>query len=300
MDRANQSSDEAPSDAPELDALAGRAAAQMSAENFPVALRVLPRGPREQLATLYAYARFVDDVGDEADGDRLGLLDLIEADVRRLDSGSPRIAPVQGLVGTVAATGLPLSVLLDLVEANRVDQRVSEYESFDDLLAYCQLSAAPIGRAVLYIAGAATPANLADSDAVCAALQVLEHCQDVGEDHAAGRIYLPARDLRAAGVLEAELDSTIASAALRGVVAVQVERSLELLGQGRPLVSRLRGWARFAVAGYVAGGLATARALRRHDFEVLAQAVRPSRAATAAAALELLLRSVRRPSAGPR
>ena len=305
MDRANQSSGEAPgdaasSDAAELDALAGRAAAQMSAENFPVALRVLPAGPREHLAKLYAYARFVDDVGDEADGDRLALLDLIEADVRRLDSGFPRIAPVRGLVDTVAATGMPLSVLLDLVEANRVDQRVTGYETFEDLLAYCQLSAAPIGRAVLYIAGAATPANLADSDAVCAALQVLEHCQDVGEDHAVGRTYLPGRDLRAAGVLEAELDYTIASAALRGVVATQVERSVELLAQGRPLVGRLRGWARFAVAGYVAGGLATARALRRHDFEVLAQAVRPSPAATVAAATQLLLVSVRRPWAGSR
>ena len=307
MDRANQSSDEAPTEAPsdaddllptEFGVLAGRAAAQMSAENFPVALRVLPRGPREHLAKLYAYARFVDDVGDQADGDRLALLDLIEADVRRLGSGSPRIAPVRGLVDTVAATGMPLSVLLDLVEANRIDQRVSSYESFDDLLAYCQLSAAPIGRAVLYIAGAVTPANLADSDAVCAALQVLEHCQDVGEDHAAGRIYLPGRDLLAAGVSEAELDSTIASAALRGVVATQVERSLTLLAQGRPLVGRLRGWARFAVAGYVAGGLATARALRRHDFEVLAQAVHPSPAATAAAAAELLLVSVRRPWSG--
>src|SRR5882757_4994519 len=152
-----------------LERLAAASAAQAGSENFPVALRVLPKDPRDKLMRAYAFARFVDDVGDEAPGDRLALLDVIDADVRALPSGTA------------------VSPFLDLIEANRIDQRVSSYSSLADLLHYCDYSAAPVGRIVLHIAEAATEQNVADSDAVCNALQVLEHCQDVGEDARAGR-----------------------------------------------------------------------------------------------------------------
>jgi squalene synthase HpnC len=264
-----------------LAGIAARASAQMGAENFPVALRLVPRRPRAHLARIYAFARFVDDVGDEAPGDRKRLLDAVDDDVRALEAGRAQLAPVAGLAPLLAEHPFPIQVLLDLIEANRVDQRIGRYETFDDLLAYCRLSAAPIGRLVLHTADAATDRNVADSDAVCAALQVLEHCQDVGEDARAGRVYLPAADLRAAGVADTDLTATTTSPQLRAVVGVQVQRSLELLQAGPALVRRLPGWARLAVAGYVAGGLATARALRQADHDVLARAIRPGRAATA-------------------
>jgi squalene synthase HpnC len=272
-----------------LDACAARSAAQIGAENFPVALRLLPSRPRDQLARLYAYARFVDDVGDEAPGDRLALLDLIADDLNRLPEDAARLPPVRGLQPLLAEPQVTLQPFLDLIAANRLDQRVSEYPDFADLLGYCQLSAAPVGRVVLALAGAANPGNEADSDAVCAGLQVLEHCQDVGEDAAAGRVYLPGTELAAAGVRSAQLTGTTTPPELRAVLRTQVERSLELLGAGGPLVSRLRGWARVAVAGYVAGGLATAAELRRCDFEVLASPVTPSKARTGRIAVALLL-----------
>jgi squalene synthase HpnC len=271
-----------------LEAIAAKSASQMDAENFPVALRIVPARPRAHLRRIYGFARFIDDVGDTADGDRLALLDLVEADVRALPNGGATLTPVRALAPIVNECESPLDPFLDLIEANRLDQRVSSYPDFSGLLDYCRLSAAPIGRLVLYVAGAATEANIADSDQVCAALQVLEHCQDVGEDARMGRVYLPAGELAAAGLDPAALLAASTSGRLRSVVSVQVERSVDLLAPGRPLVRRLTGWAKLAVAGYVGGGLATVDALRSADFDVLAQAVRPSRGRTARHALRLI------------
>lgn len=260
-----------------LAAVAARSADQMAGENFPVALRLLPRAVRDDLTAVYRFARFVDDVGDTAPGspfERLALLDLVERELRGLP-GRTTLTPVAVLTPLVGRRGVPLQPFLDLVEANRVDQRRTSYETFDDLLDYCRLSAAPVGRIVLHLAGAATPDHVDRSDAVCAALQVLEHCQDVGEDARAGRVYLPATELRDSGT--PDLTGTHTPGELRRVVADQVARSRDLLRDGPALVRSLHGWARFAVAGYVAGGLATADALDAAGHDVLARSIRPSR-----------------------
>ena len=269
--------------------IAALSAGQAGAENFPVALKLLPRGPRAHLSSAYSYARFVDDIGDQADGDRLALLQYIDDDVHRLYSpaADPSLPTVAGLRSMRADCGVPIEPFLDLITANRIDQSVDAYETFDDLLDYCRYSAAPVGRIVLHIAAAANDENVSDSDQVCAALQVLEHCQDVGEDAAAGRVYLPATDLRAADVEPGDLIAARTSAGLRAVVAAQVDRSQLMLESGRPLVRRLSGWARIAVSGYIAGGLATVDALRAAEFDVLARPVVPSKARTVTHALRV-------------
>jgi len=272
-----------------LAGIASRSSGQMRGENFPVVLRLLPRRPRTQLARVYAFARFVDDVGDEAPGDRTQLLDLIDDDVRALWIGEPKLAPVAGLRTVIAEHAVPIEPFLDLVEANRIDQHTVRYETFDDLLGYCRLSAAPVGRIVLHLAGAATERNVVGSDAVCAALQILEHCQDVGEDARAGRVYLPAADLRAAGAADSELFAATTSPRLRCVVGVQVDRATDMLQAGRKLVRHLSGWSRLAVSGYVAGALATADALRDADYDVLARPIGPAKTRVAARALRLIV-----------
>jgi len=275
-----------------LETIAARAMSQMTTENFPVALRLLPAAVRADLATVYRFARFVDDVGDEAPGgpeQRLALLDVVEHQLRGLP-GDAALGPVRALAPLVGSGRVPLQPFLDLVEANRVDQRRSSYETFEELLEYCALSAAPVGRVVLHLAGAASQEAVRLSDSVCAALQVLEHCQDVGEDARAGRVYLPAEELRAAGVQAADLTGHATSTGLRGVTVRQVVRARELLEDGRPLVGLLRGWPRLAVAGFVAGGLATADALDAARHDVLARTVHPSRARTMWHALSLLAR----------
>ena len=276
-----------------LRGLAATALEQHASENFPVALRFLPRDVRADLLRVYTFARFVDDVGDRAAGDRLELLDLVAEDVRNLPAGRAELGPVAGLAPLVGTRGLDVEPLLDLVEANRMDQSVTRYETFDALLGYCAKSAAPVGRLVLLIAGQQGELAERRSDRVCAALQVLEHCQDVREDAHAGRIYLPAEELRAAGVSDAELLGTTTSRPLRRVIATQVDRAERLLEDGPLLVATLRGWARLAVSGYVAGGRATVRALRTADCDVLAQPVRPSKPRTVAGTARLLLRGDR-------
>ena len=249
-------------------------------ENFPVAARFLPAQVRRRLFTLYGYARLVDDAGDEAEPERRGaLLDAIEADLDRAYTGVRPELPIMRAVAALAAEcAVPREPFDGLLAANRLDQTVIRYETFDDLLDYCALSAAPVGRLVLHVFDAATPARIARSDKVCAALQVVEHCQDVGEDYERGRIYLPQQDLRRFGCAEDDLKAATTPTRLRGVVALQTARARELLDQGAPITGSLHGWARLAVSGYVAGGRAALAALERGGHDVLGARLRPHKA----------------------
>jgi squalene synthase HpnC len=197
--------------------------AQAPAENFPVASWLLGRRVRTHLLAIYGFARLVDDIGDEYEGDRLAALDAIEAEL-----DAPRHPVMRALAPTVRDCALPREPFLRLIEANRRDQTVTHYDTFDVLLGYCQLSAAPVGELVLHVFGVATPERIALSDRVCAGLQVVEHLQDVEEDAARGRTYIGPFDARA--------------------------HARRLFDEGAPLVRLLRGRARLAVAGFLAGG----------------------------------------------
>ncbi len=281
-------------------AIGAAAGAQAGAENFPVALRVLPRRYRRHLATVYGFARSVDDMGDEAAaGQRLELLDELEADIQRLyrkvgwagagggpgpdgsgprpDGSGPRLPVVRALAPAVVSCAIPAQPFLDLIEANRQDQVVTRYPAYADLLGYCRLSANPVGRIVLHVFGAVTPERELLSDRVCTALQLAEHWQDVAEDLRAGRIYLPLEDLDRFGVAEADLAAPRAGPNVRALIAFQVRRARELLNAGAPIVGTLRGAARAAVAGYVAGGRAALAAIAASGHDPLPATPRPVR-----------------------
>ena len=266
-------------------------------ENFPVALRLLPARHRRHLTNLYFFARLTDDLGDEArdgeardgeardgearDGEardgnadvtdfRLGLLDELAADVDRIYSGGTPQSPVmRAMAETVRECGVPAQPLLDLIQANRQDQQVTRYPVYADLERYCELSANPVGRIVLYIFGVATGERIALSDNICTALQLAEHWQDVAEDLGHGRIYLPGEDLERFGCSEADLAAPAANEAVRQLMVFETDRASRLLDQGAPLVGTLRGSARLAVAGYLAGGRAALAAIRRQHYDVL-------------------------------
>jgi squalene synthase HpnC len=248
-------------------------------ENFPVAARVLPARYRRHLLAVYGYARLVDDIGDEAPlGDRTRLLDEVAADLERVAAGAtPRMPALRALAPTVHELAIPVEPFRRLIEANRQDQVVARYDTFDDLMAYCELSANPVGHIVLHVFGAATAHRIRLSDRICSALQIVEHCQDVGEDHARGRVYLPAADLRRFGCAEADLEEPVTPTRLRGVIALAAGRARRLLDEGAPLVAELTGFARIAVAGYVAGGRATVAALERGRYDVLGHRLRRRR-----------------------
>jgi squalene synthase HpnC len=261
------------------------------AENFSVAAGWIPRRERRLLLAVYTYSRFVDEVGDAGRDDALALLDAIEHDVRAGVGGAADVPELRPVLRELEEGGLPREPLLDLIEANRRDQHVHRYETFEDLIGYCRLSADPVGRLVLGIMGASNAVTRPLSDAICSALQVVEHLQDVREDAHRGRIYLPGADLEAEGVSEAELlDAPRASRGLRRVIALQAARARSMLVAGSPLVGMLRGWRRPAVAGYAAGGLAAVSALAAADYDVLAGRPRPGKAVRTVETARLALR----------
>ncbi|PRH77790.1 squalene synthase HpnC [Streptomyces solincola] len=263
-------------------------------ENFPVAPFFLPRAWREDLMAVYGYARLVDDIGDgdlapggadarllgvapEQAGDRLLLLDAFEADLRRVFDGVPAHPLLRALQPVVRRHRLAPEPFLGLVEANRQDQLVRRYETYDDLLAYCELSANPVGRLVLGVTGTTTPERVRRSDAVCTALQITEHLQDVAEDLAADRIYLPAEDMKRFCVSEDDLARPTAGASVRALVAYEADRARRLLDEGGvPLTASVRGRLKLLLAGFTAGGHAALDAVRAAGYDVLAGPPRPT------------------------
>ncbi|WP_128379446.1 squalene synthase HpnC [Streptomyces cavernae] len=266
-------------------------------ENFPVAPFFLPRAWRADLMAVYGFARLVDDIGDgdlapggadarllgvaphEAE-DRLVLLDAFETDLRRVfepAGPTPRHPLLRRLGSTVRRAGLTPEPFLALIAANRQDQLVRRYETYDDLLAYCELSANPVGRLVLAVTGTSTPERVRRSDAVCTALQIVEHLQDVAEDLGRDRIYLPAADMKRFHVQEADLATSSAGASVRALVAYEAERARDLLNEGTPLVGSVHGRLRLLLAGFVAGGRAAIQAIAAAEYDVLPGPPKPGK-----------------------
>ncbi|AIJ24173.1 squalene synthase HpnC [Amycolatopsis methanolica 239] len=197
---------------------------------------------------------------------------------------------MRDLLPAIHRRDLELDPFNRLVRANLQDQRVASYATRAELEDYCVLSADPVGRIVLRVFGVRDPVAERLSDRVCTALQLIEHCQDVAEDRRNGRVYLPKAGLAAFGATEADLDATTTSRPVRLAVAAQTARALDLLTEGAALLDRLHGWARLAVAGYIAGGLATLDALRRARWDVLARTPRPRKTGVLAHLIALLVR----------
>jgi squalene synthase HpnC len=274
---------EAPIDAPAAEAVMARA----QTENFPVASRVLPRRERRHLMALYGFARLVDELGDDDEhtpAQRLAALDWLERELDRAFRGEAEHPLLVRVGETVRECALTREPFIRLIEANRLDQRVGRYETWEQLRGYCSLSADPVGELVLEVFGLATPARIALSDSICTALQLAEHCQDVAEDLGRGRVYLPAQDMRRFGCFEADLEGQHASAPLRAVLAFEVARARGLLADGAPLIGQLRGRPKLAVAAFAAGGSAALDAIERARYDVLAG---PPRAGSARRAMAL-------------
>ncbi|MGW4886578.1 squalene synthase HpnC [Streptomyces murinus] len=265
-----------------------------ASENFPVAPFFLPRGWRDDLMAVYGFARLVDDIGDgdlapggadaellgvsaaDAD-DRLLLLDAFEADLRRVFDATPSHPLLRRLQPVVRRRALTPEPFLGLIAANRQDQLVTRYETYDDLLAYCELSANPVGRLVLAVTGTSTPERIRLSDAICTALQIVEHLQDVAEDFGRDRIYLPAEDMKRFHVTETDLSAKTAGASMRALVAYEAQRARDLLNEGAPLVGSVHGRLKLLLAGFVAGGRAAVRAIAAAEYDVLPGPPKPGK-----------------------
>ena len=231
---------------------------KQEAENFPVALKLLPSKYRKKLLAFYSYARLVDDLGDEYSGDRLAALDWAE---KQLSEPTHNIFTQLHDVFKELENGSQdiYAPFVKLIEANRLDQEKYIYETYQELDKYCELSANPVGHIVLRIFGMDSLEITQYSDSVCTGLQILEHLQDMGEDFERGKIYLPATELLEHGVKPKDIASSQkagkATPELCNLVLANLEKVRERLGAGQFLVAELKGfWAKLAISGYVSGG----------------------------------------------
>ena len=250
-------------------------------ENFPVASLLFPRRLRPHLRAVYGFARLVDILGDEVEGDRLAALDELERELEACYSGEPVWPVMRGLQPTIREFSLPREPFLRLIEANRMDQRISEYETWDDLKEYCRHSADPVGRLVLGLLRLdCEPELVAASDDVCTGLQLVNFLQDVPRDLELGRVYLPAEDRRRFGLTSLDHPSP----QLTQVLEFEAARARELLAAGRLLQAGIGGRVGRAVGLFARGGLAALTALERAQWDIFTQRPRPSRTRLALAA----------------
>ncbi len=212
-------------------------------ENFIVAAPFLRAQTRTDLARIYAFCRITDDLGDESGGAALERLVRWRDEVTATFAGELPVHPALfALRETIRRHNLVEQPFLELIEANVQDQHVTSYATWDELDAYCMLSAAPVGRMVLAVFGIENPLAQRLSDDVCVGLQLANHAQDVRRDRKLGRTYLVQTDIAEGGV--------------HGAVEAMVTRARRLLDSGRSLEAMAPTALRMQLALYRLGGLA--------------------------------------------
>jgi squalene synthase HpnC len=241
-------------------------------ENFPVASILLPRRLVPAVEAIYAFARSADDLADEGDAlpdQRLAALEIYENALAAIARGEPQADPMFArLAAVIAQYRLPLQPFHDLLSAFKQDVGTTQYANFALLLDYCRRSANPVGLLMLHLYGAATPAHVAQSDAICSALQLINFLQDVAIDREKQRTYLPQDDLQRFGVDNAQLDRADANPAFRALMAFEVQRARALMLDGAPLALQLPGRIGWELRLVVQGGLRILEAIEAVHYDV--------------------------------
>ena len=240
-------------------------------ENFHVASWFLPRELRAHFHAIYAYCRISDDLGDEV-GDSevaLAMLDLWQQELNACYKGKSRHPVFIALGETISQCGIPKEPFADLLTAFRQDQTVTRYATMEDVLAYCRYSANPVGRLVLCVCGQADEALFRFSDATCSALQLANFWQDVRQDYARGRVYIPQKDMEFFHVSDETLAEGIATPGFRGLMRCEVEYARGLFEEGLPLIGLVSRELALDLDLFSRGGLEILRAIERRDYDVL-------------------------------
>ncbi|MEP6645051.1 MAG: squalene synthase HpnC [Acidobacteriaceae bacterium] len=245
-------------------------------ENFSVATWFLPRHLRQHFCNVYAYCRISDDLGDEVGDPKasLQLLDQWEAELDACYAGEPRHPVFVALAETVREFDIPKQPFADLLKAFRQDQYINRYATFQDLVGYCQYSANPVGRLVLYLCGYRDEERQALSDYTCTALQLANFWQDVSVDYAKKRIYLPLEDLARSGVTEEDIAEQRSTAAFCEMMRFEVARARDWFQQGRPLIKKVNRELAVDLELFSCGGEEVLNAIEHQGYNVLGR--RPS------------------------
>ncbi|WP_433705456.1 squalene synthase HpnC [Paraburkholderia sacchari] len=243
-------------------------------DDFPVARILLPKALRAPVGVIYHVARTLDDIADEGDWSaeerHLRLADF-RAGLDAVAQG--RLAPVHPalfarLAKVMYQCRLPLEPFYDLVSAFEQDIRTTRYADRHDLLDFCRRSASPIGRLMLHLIDEATPENLANSDAICTALQLITFLQDVPADWSRGRIYLPQADRERMNVSDAQIAAGRVDDAWRALMAHEVAHARALMLRGAPLALRVPGRFGLELCSVVHGGLRMLEIIERSGYDV--------------------------------
>lgn len=241
-------------------------------ENFPVASVILPKRLRRPIAAIYHFARAADDIADEGDLDEYDRLCQLEAFRNELEDIAEEQAPTTPLFRNLAVEitlhKLPLQPFYDLLDAFSQDVTKNRYGNFSELQDYCRHSANPVGYLLLHLYGEATPVNIAYSDAICTALQLINFWQDVAKDFAIGRIYLPEDEMMQFGVTEEHIAQQNSDTAWHTLMKFQVDRARSLMLQGAPLGSILTGRIGLEMRMVIAGGLRILAKLEANQYDM--------------------------------
>ena len=262
--------------APDISAAyeACRRLASSSYENFNVGSYFIRRDLRPHFYSVYAFCRLVDDLGDEVEGDRLDLLERWEEELKLCYEGRPTLVWFQALQNTIREFDIPSEPFQRLIEANRRDQRDSEYEDFERLKEYCTYSATPVGHIVLYLYGYFSERMAQLSDHTCIALQLANFWQDVARDFDNGRVYIPKSDLVEYRVEATAIQDRNPTNAFRELMRFQVERTRELFRKGYELHGHLQRDFKLEFSAITAGGLSVLDSIESLNYDTLT--VRPT------------------------
>jgi squalene synthase HpnC len=248
-------------------------------ENFSVASFLLPKLLREPFYAIYSYCRWADDLGDETgDTERATrLLDWWEDGLERCfgdaSDGTERSThPVYvALCDVLKMYPLPKQPFADLLKAFRQDQRKQSYATMDELLNYCEYSANPVGRIVLYLAAAIwktrepSAEELRWSDSICTGLQLANHWQDISRDRKIGRCYIPEASMKQYGI---ERNGDWNNGQFREMMKELLNEADEKLESGRPLITNVPEKIRHTIALFVEGGKSVIDEIRKIDYNV--------------------------------
>ncbi|MES2149126.1 MAG: squalene synthase HpnC [Pseudomonadota bacterium] len=241
-------------------------------ENFPVASVLLPRRLVPAVEAIYAFARSADDLADEghaAPHERLAALAAYEQQLAGIGAARRSDDPLfQRLAAIIAKYRLPLTPFYDLLSAFKQDVATTRYASYALLLDYCSRSANPVGFLMLSLYGAANARNVAESDAICSALQLTNFLQDVAIDREKDRIYIPLEDFARFCVDPAQLERGQCDTQWRALMAFEVARTRALMLQGAPLAKRLPGRIGWELRLVVQGGLRILEAIEQRHYDV--------------------------------
>jgi len=245
-------------------------------ENFTVGSYLFPQKMRQDLANFYAFCRYSDDLGDEGEAasetarqSKLQKLNAWNAELFKCYDGHPEHPIFIALRKTILKYGIPPEPLQDLISAFIQDQTVQRYETFDDLLEYCKLSANPVGRVYLMLFGYNDENLNKNSDKICTALQLTNFWQDVVGDLEKGRIYIPLEDMREHNYSEDDLGAKRYNEKFRLLMEFELNRTLEMFTEGSVLETYLPSNIAFEVSLFRRGGEAILRKIERQNYNVL-------------------------------